>query len=252
MSYNIPLTGQIRLGYDFNRCFYHDSANSTQLNMDNSLVRETSVSIFQSSDTPYASGAQKNISAYRGSTGSRGITGTTSGTLAETDQTYQLYAEIEPSIYSIAIARVAYNYDTTYNRVDYLYAQSQSAGNGGGNTAANVVVYLGYLEPGTYQFGYYCRVYNSGTAYAIVRGYTTGLLSGSSTNYVYASKNWNSGIYTDFASSGTQFTVNSTYPYVIIDFECHNNNQYFLRTHVLRKGNNFGTTYNANAFVKRV
>lgn len=252
MSYNIPTSGQIRLGYDFNRCFYHNSANSTQLNMDNSLVRETSVSISQSSDTPYTSGAQKNMAAYRGSTGSRGITRTTSTTTTETDQTYQVYTEVEPTIYSNATARVVYNYDTTYNRVDYLYAQSQSGGSGGGNTAANTVVYLGYLEPGNYQFGYYCRVYNSGTAYAIIRGYTSGLLSGSYSNYVYASKSWSSGSYTDFASSGTSFTVNSTYPYVILDFECHNNNEYFLRTQVLRKGNNYGTTYNANAFVKRV
>jgi len=252
MSYNIPTSGQIRLGYDFNRCFYHNSANSTQLNMDNSLVRETSVSISQSTDTPYTSGAQKNMAAYRGATGSRGITRTTSGTLAETDQTYQLYDEYEPSIYSNATARVVFNYDTTYNRVDYLYAQSQSAGSGGGNTAANVVAYLGYLEPGTYSFGYYCRIYNSGTAYAIARGYTSGLLSGNFTNYVYDSQSRSSGSYASFYHPGRQFTVTSSYPYVIIDFECHNNNQYFMRTQVLRKGNNYGTTYNANAFVKRV
>lgn len=251
MSYNIPTSGQIRLGYDFNRCFYHNSANSTQLNMDNSLVRETSVSYSQASDTPYTSGAQKNMAAYRGATGSRGITRTTSTTNIEANQTYVGYAEYEPSIWSNVVARAAYNVDTTYNRVDYLYAHADANANGA-NSAANIVVYLGYLEPGNYQFGFYTRIYNSGTAYAIIRGYTSGYLSGSSSNYLYYSQSRNSGSFANFYSSGASFTVNSTYPYVILDFESHNNNNYYMRVYVLRKGNNYGTTYNANAFVKRV
>ena len=215
--------------------------------MDNSLVRETSVSYSQASDTPYASGAQKNMAAYRGATGARGWVGTGTTSVVAGDQTYTQEVEAGPSG-SLKSARVAFNYTTSYTRVDYLYAAAYSKG----NTAANVVVNLGYLEPGNYQFGYYCRIYNSGTAYAIIRGYTSGYLSGSSTNYVYRSLSRSSGSYANFVSSGSSFTVNSTYPYVILDIENHNNNQYFFRTLVLRKGNDYGTTYNANPFVKRV
>ena len=215
--------------------------------MDNSLVRETSVSISQASDTPYASGAQKNMAAYRGATGARGWVGTSTTSVVAGNQTYTQGVEAGPSG-SIKAARVAFNYTTSYTRVDYLYAASYS----NGNTAANVVVYLGYLEPGNYKFGFYTRIYNSGTAYAIIRGYTSGYLSGSSSNYLYLSQSRSSGSYANFASSSSAFTVNSTYPYVILDIENHNNNQYFFRTLVLRKGNDYGTTYNANAFVKRV
>jgi len=246
MSYNIPTgSGQIRLGYDFNRCFYHNTNNSAQLNFDNELIRETSVVYGQANDTPWTSGAQKNLSAYRGATGARGWLD--NATNAETNQTYQsTFAGGTGS----ASARVAYNWSgsTDYNRVGYMYAA-----NGGttGNTAANLVVNLGYLEPGTYKVAYYIRIYNSGTTYAIVRGYSSGFLSGSYTNYVLNSKGWSSGSYTYMAASGSTFTVNSTYPYVIIDFEGHNNNQYFLRSMVLRKGNTYGTTYNFNPFVLR-
>ena len=121
-----------------------------------------------------------------------------------------------------------------------------------GNTAANGVCYLGYLEPGNYQVGYYIRQYNAGYCYVIVRGYTTGYLSGSYSNYVYQSNYHFSGSFDDFASGGTSFTTNSTYPYVILDVETHNDNQYFNRAYVLRKGNSYGSSYNANPYVKRV
>jgi len=246
MSYNIPTSGQIRLGYDFNRCFYHGASNSAQLNFNDQKVRETSVSINQSSDTSYTSGAQKNLSAYRGATGARGWIGTTTSSNVSGDQSYQ--QEVEAGTGS-ATSRVAFNVDSTYNRVDYQYAA-----NGGttGNTAANGVCYLGYLEPGNYQVGYYIRQYNAGYCYVIVRGYTTGYLSGSYSNYVYQSNYHFSGSFDDFASGGTSFTTNSTYPYVILDVETHNDNQYFNRAYVLRKGNSYGSSYNANPYVKRV
>ena len=245
MSYNIPTSGQIRLGYDFNRCFYHNTNNSAQLNFDNQLVRETSVVFGQSNDTPYTTGAQKNMAAYRGATGARGWLD--NATNAETNQTYQ---STFAGGTGTAGAQVAFNWSgsTDYNRVGYMYAAN---GGSGGNTAANLVVNLGYLEPGTYKVAYYIRIYNSGTTYAIVRGYSSGFLSGTFTNYVYNSKGWSSGSYTNMAASGSTFTVTSSYPYVILDFEGHNNNQYFLRSMVLRKGNTYGTTYNFNPFVLR-
>ena len=45
MAYNVPASGQIRLGRDLNRLIYNDSSNSSQLNFNTRRVREISVGL---------------------------------------------------------------------------------------------------------------------------------------------------------------------------------------------------------------
>jgi len=253
MSYNIPTgSGQIRLGYDFNRCFYHGGSNSAQLNFNNDRIRNTSKTNLSSTDTPYASGAQKNLSAYRGTTGCWGYLGTGTSSTVAGDQAY--LQEVEAGghyIWGSVAARVRFNI-SGYGNVDYQYADNgdYNSGTSNGNAAANIVAYLGYLEPGSYKVYANWRQYNAGYSYLIVRGYTSGYLSGSSSNYKYQANYHFSGTFDNFYYGGGSFTVNSTYPYVILDIECHNDNDYYNQNYILRKESSL-STYNANPCVVR-
>ena len=250
MSYNIPLTGQVRLGHDFNRCFYHGASNAAQLNFNNERVRNISKTNSPSSDLPFASGAQKNVGAYRGTTGAWGYTGTSSDTNVASDQQYQDEVEAGGNIFATLISRANYNVnDGTHNIVDYQYADNGEQFGTAGNAAVNNVCYMGYLEPGNYYVYTNYRQYNAGYTYLIVRGYTSGYLSGSSSNYYYRSNYHFSGSFDD-NFLGATFTVNSTYPYVILDIECHNDNIYYNRNYILRKASSY-TSRNTNPCLVR-
>ena len=111
------------------------------------------------------------------------------------------------------------------------------------NTATNLVADFGYLEPGNYRVAFEGASYNTGVHYCIVRGYTGEHLSGSSSNYMYIQRNcyWDGGWdYSHLGSTGSDFTVNATYPYVILSLETHLNQNYYLNTIVSRKDTTSG------------
>lgn len=238
---SIPLSGQIRLGTDFNQQFYYGDSNSAQLNMNSQLMREYSIGGSSSADViPYGSGAQRNLGMYRGGTGAYPWAGTTSTSTAASSQAYALTGGGGPG------SKTNYVKATNPNLIGTgaadqggvnILAQATGGNTSGSNTATNIVADFGYLEPGNYKVAFSGGSYNTGWHYCIVRGYTGEHLSGSSTNYKYVSRSctWNGGWRVSNMGTNSSFTVNSTYPYVIMSLETHVDTNYYLNTSINRK-----------------
>lgn len=243
---SIPLgSAQIRLGNDFNQQFFYGDNNSNQLNMNAEAMRQHysiglvthggSSNFYVVDPIPKGSGVQRNLGMYRGGTGAFPFVDTTSHTTFQT---------------SYAYARVTNTGGTTTGDIRKTN-NLPGAGDGGTNIVGSYVVGtsstnaaqsfacdFGYLEPGNYKFAFEGGSYNTGVHYGIVRGYSGEHMGTSSTNYKVISKNcyWAGGwAVSNIGTAGADFTVNSTYPYVIIALETHNQNAYYLATSVTRK-----------------
>ena len=244
-------SAQIRLGNNFNQQFYYGDSNSAQLNMNAELMRDysngggtyggTFPSYVNGDQIPFTSGAQRNLGMYRGGTGRYPDLLTTNSSTAATSQSYAREDSAGPA------SRDSFVKTTNPNLIgsgqadtagSNLIAQYVNGGYAPQNTATNIVADFGYLEPGNYRVAYQGSSYNSGKHYCIVRGYTGEHLSGSSSNYRYILINcsWDGGWdYGHLGTSGADFTVNSTYPYVILSLETHLNQNYYLNTILSRK-----------------
>lgn len=256
---SIPLTGQIRLGRDFNSQFYHGSNDTAQNNLASANMRsvtryyETTNYNGTKTDIPYGASAQRSMSDYRGTTGRFPDASTSVKPTDFTDQNIA-YVNESSSFYGNGFARPLYTNANWGTNVAASYASSSSDGD---NWATNMVHYVGYLEPGTYQAYANMGIYNSGWTYVIVRGYSQPDMNGASTNYVYASRSRSSGSWENRTMGDGSFTVNATYPYVILDIECHNDNIYFLRNFACRKqttstASGIATTKYTNPYIKRI
>ena len=269
---SIPLgSAQIRLGNNFNQQFYYGDSNSAQLNMNNEMMRDYSVGGGAYGETnpnyitpdpiPMTSGAQRQMSMYRGGTGRYPDLDTRNLSVADNSQAYAYesgggassfhsWAKVtNPNMIGSGAA------DPTATNVIASYVNGSSSG----NTAANLVADFGYLEPGNYNFAFEGAHYNTGVHYCIIRGYTGEHLSGSSSNYYVLTRNcyWQGGW--DYSHLGTTgagpFTVNSTYPYVIMSLETHLDDPYYLNTIVARKdstSSNMNYKYFTNPNIWRV
>ena len=232
MSYNIPLTGQIRLGFDFNRVYFNNSSNSSQINMNDRHFRETSNDYASSDSIAYGSGAQRNLGQYRGVCNCWGWQETTVDATVEDDQGYLRESDIGDVTTSTPVYSI-------FGNMGYYYSASDDDTT---NVSAANVLYVGYLEPGNYEANALLAIYNSGVSAIIVRGYTSGFLSGSSSDYILATTSRNSGSWGTYGINNSSFTVNSTYPYVIIAIESQNDNQFFNRTLLSRKDASYTAT----------
>lgn len=248
-------SAQIRLGNNFNQQFYYGDSNSAQLNMNAELMRDysigavthgSSIGSYVTDSVPFTSGAQRNLGMYRGGTGRYPDVQTTNSTTAATTQTYAREASAGPASRKSWIKVTNPNMigsgsaDPTASNV---VAQYVNGGYAPTNTATNLVADFGYLEPGNYRVAFEGASYNTGVHYCIVRGYTGEHLSGSSSNYMYIQRNcyWDGGWdYSHLGSTGSDFTVNATYPYVILSLETHLNQNYYLNTIVSRKDTTSG------------
>lgn len=201
----------------------------------------TTIGSNKTDSVPFSSGAQRSLSMYRGGTGRYPDLLTTNSSTAATSQTYAREDSAGPA------SRDSFVKTTNPNLIgsgqadtagSNLIAQYVNGGYAPQNTATNIVADYGYLEAGTYKVSFEGASYNSGTHYIIVRGYTGEHLSGSSSNYklIARSCSWDGGWdYSHLGTTGSSFTVNSTYPYVIISLETHLNQNYYLNTIVSRK-----------------
>jgi len=242
---SIPLSGQIRLGNNFNDQFFYGSSLTAQLNMgDSKLSQHYSIGAlthgytsgsWQEDTVPSGTTAQRSLSQYRGGTGTYPTTETTSAGTADNSQAIALesavgaadgYVRGSSNLAGIAVSPGA------------IVIAQYANGSVSSNNAHNIVMDVGYLEPGNYKVSYSGGTYYEGTHYLIVRGYTAAHLSGSSSNYVYNARtaSWSGGWSTNnIGSLEISFTVNSTYPYVILDLETHNQSGGYLITSVNRK-----------------
>lgn len=270
---SIPLgSAQIRLGNNFNQQFYYGDSNSAQLNMNNEMMRDYSngggayggsfPSYVNGDQIPFASGAQRNLGMYRGGTGRYPDLQTTNSTTAASSQVYAREDSAGPASRRSWIKVTNPNMLSTGSAdptASNVVAQYVNGGYAPTNTATNLVADFGYLEPGNYRVAYNGSSYNSGKHYCIVRGYTGEHLSGSSSNYRYILINcsWDGGWdYGHLGTSGADFTVNATYPYVILSLETHLNQNYYLNTIVSRKDTSatsyMNSNYNTNPCLWRV
>ena len=246
MAYNVPTSGQIRLGRDLNRLVYNNSANTSQLNFNTRRVREISVGLtthgttgfYKTDQVPYASGSQRQATQYRGACNV--WPWVENNSLAFNDQAYGRYVRAgtgrSDDFGDFYGTRTVYSSIPTGTNTSSMTANAT----GSANRAINLVVYIGYLEAGDYKLWCTHQAYFQGTSYWIVRGYTGEDMSGSSSNYLYInrSETWNGGWRSRF-NGGADFTVNSTYPYVILDVECHNTGS---STYLIMSMNRKGST----------
>ena len=243
-------SAQIRLGNDFNQQFYYGDSNSTQISMNSEFMRDysigavtygTTIGSMATDTVPFASGSQRSLSMYRGGTGRYPDVDTTSLTLADNGQHYAWESGAGPSSKNSWVKVSNPNMIGTGvadSSGSNLVAQYVNGGNAPTNTATNIVADFGYLEPGTYNVAFEGASYNTGTHYCVVRGYTGEHLSGSSSNYKVISRScyWAGGWdNSHLGTTGSSFTINSTYPYVIISLETHHNQNYYINTIVSRK-----------------
>lgn len=262
MAYNIPLTGQIRLGRDFNRMKYPLATSHTQqISFNEKFVREQHKGVLRygsstgnnalngigyNAISPInpASGSERRLYYYRGSVQGHPQT--------ETD----LFASSSP--YSDGATWYWYKagnvLNSTFVRTTaYQTAVSSGSGTGGGinvgnkvlhsqlkyssgtsNGAVANILYLGYLEAGTYILQG-MTIQRGGSNQWLVRGYSQASLGGSSTDYKLTGMNcsgWQFN-YLD-GNTGSRFTVNSTYPYCIMILQTN--------TNLLSAGNPTGST----------
>lgn len=249
MAYSIALgSGTIRLGENFNSQFYNGASLTSQNSLASERMRNysngggthgSSYSGFVEDKIPYNPTAQRSMSMYRGGTGAWGYSQTSSQT-AHGDQAV-LHSSLGGSL------SLADNYAKTSNTLASGYVsgvdaikQAVATSNAPQNAAVGLVQKLGYLEPGTYMAAYSGGTFNAGRHTFIVRGYSqnTNPLSGPSSNYllldrvVSYSGGYNQG---NVSTIGSQFTVNATYPWVIIALETHCDNEFFIETSVNRK-----------------
>lgn len=249
MAYSIALgSGTIRLGENFNSQFYNGASLTSQNSLASDRMRNysngggthgSSYTGFVEDKIPYSPTAQRSMSMYRGGTGAWGYSESASDSSLG-DQA------ILTSSYGGPVS-IGQNYAKTSNTlvsgaasgVDAI-KQAISTSNAPQNAAVGLVQKLGYLEPGTYMAAYSGGTYNIGRHIFIVRGYSqdTAPLSGPSSNYLLLNKAVTfSGSYGqgNVSTIGSQFTVNATYPYVIIALETHCDNEFYLETSVNRK-----------------
>jgi hypothetical protein len=86
------------------------------------------------------------------------------------------------------------------------------------NSAANAVLYFGNQSGKTFKItGSASRTNWSSTPYLIARGYTSGFLSGSNSNFF---------LINPAGAVNQTFTVSSSYPYLILSFEIHSTQYY--------------------------
>lgn len=267
---SIPLSGQIRLGRDFNQQFYYGDNNAAQLNMNSEYMRDYSVGArstgssaptsYKHDQIPYTSGAQRSLSMYRGGCGRYPDLGTTSSSTADNNQAYALTGGGGPAGFTNYVKATNPNLigsGAPDSAGSNLIAQKTSGNTSGANTAANIVADFGYLEPGNYKLSFWGAHYNSGTHYCIIRGYTGEHMTGLSSNYRVISRNcsWSGGWSTNsLGTSGAGFTVNATYPYVIMSLETHVNTNFYLNTIVSRKDTDssyIASIYNVNPNIWR-
>lgn len=247
---SIPLTGQIRLGNHFNDQFNYGASLTAQRRMgedamavnysNGAITNGQSYSGYTTDTIPLGATAQRSLGQYRGGTGTYPTGQTSSGTTANTSQTIALSGEGGYTLNPYQIV------DWTGGSIPYTNTsadahhviQNVASSNGSSNGAVNMVHDIGYCEPGNYRFAVNGASYNTGWWYGIVRGYASPHLTGANTNYVYlnTSCSWAGGwANANLGTLQTDFTVNSTYPYLIISLETHCNNAYYLTTAVNRK-----------------
>lgn len=243
---SIPLSGEIRLGNHFNDQFFYGSSLTAQLNMgDSKLSQQYSIGAithgvaagsWQEDTVPSGTTTQRSLSQYRGGTGTYPTTNTTSGTTADNGQDIALLGA-GGSGSADGYIRGSNNLAGIAVSPGTIVIAQYANGSTTNNTAHNLVHDVGYLEPGNYKVSYSGGTYYEGTHYLIVRGYTSPHLSGSSSNYVYNARSvgWSGGWSATLGSLEISFTVNSTYPYVILDLETHNQSSGYLITSVNRK-----------------
>jgi hypothetical protein len=211
--------------------FYNDSNNTAQINFSTRRAREISIGLttngttgfYKTDPIPYGTTAQRSASQYRGACNV--WPWVEDNAFAFNDQAYGRYIKAGSNSSSdfgdFYGTRTVFGSIATGTNTTSMLANSTS----GANAAINLVVYIGYLEPGDYKLWNSYSTYNAGTSYVIVRGYTGEDLTGTSSNYLYIqrSESWAGG-WREFgrATGGADFTVNSTYPYCILDMECHN------------------------------
>jgi len=268
---SIPLgSAEIRLGQHFNQQFYYGDSDTTQLQMNSEMMRDYSIGAiaygsssgsWTTDPVPYTSGAQRNLGMYRGGCGRYPDVDTTSLTLADNSQDYAWESGSGPSSKNSWVKVSNPNMIGTGvadSSGSNLVAQYVNGGNAPTNTATNIVADFGYLEPGTYNVAFEGASYNTGTHYCVVRGYTGEHLSGSSSNYKVISKacywagGWDNS---HLGTLGSSFTINSTYPYVIMSLETHHNQNYYINTIVSRKDTTssyMNATYKVNPNIWRV
>ena len=249
-------SAQIRLGNDFNQQFVYGDNNTNQLNFNSEYMRQHySIGIVTHGGSggtnylvdaiPKGSGVQRNLGMYRGGTGAFPFVDTTSSTTARTSQAYARVTNVGTTSGDI---RKTNNLSGAGDGGTNIVG-SYVSGSNSSNAAQSFACDFGYLEPGNYKFAFEGGSYNVGVHYGIVRGYTGEHMSGSSSNYVVVSKScsWSGGWSTsNIGTIGADFTVNSTYPYVIIALETHNQNSYYLATSVTRKDSTGNIKGNSN------
>ena len=251
---SIPLgSAQIRLGNNFNQQFYYGDSNSAQLNMNNEYMRDYSIGVYSYGESytytdpiPFTSGAQRSLSMYRGGCGRYPDTETTNASVADNNQALAYESGGGPASFSSWAKTTNPNLIGTGSADQAgtnIIAQYVNGNSTGQNSAANLVADFGYLEPGSYLLSFEGGHYNTGVHYCIIRGYTGEHLSGSSSNYRVITKNcsWSGGwTNSSLGTGGASFTVNSTYPYVIMSLESHLDDPYYLNTAVNRKDTSNG------------
>ena len=255
---SVPLSGSIGMGRDLVASFTHGSNTTGQNNLNNDYFRNVSNgyqrSGFSRIDTiPYASGAQRSLGMYRGTVGTYPWVNTGQATAWQNNQGYG----------TVGTGGVGGSASGGFNTTDGNFGSSVVFGYASGSTtlgnkAVNVVHYVGYCEPGTYESLAVAGKFNDGQVYYIIRGYAQPDMQGASTDYVYSSASTQGGAWTTTTMGRTSFTVNATYPYLILDFEVHNANQYFARGILPRKSTtstpsgSVSSTYWANPYIKRI
>ena len=253
MAYNIPLTGQIRLGRDFNRMNYPNSSTFTeQISMNSQRVvkchkgpyrygtptdsqsfnTNNGLGYRQISPINTAYNTQRQLYPYRGLCNSytQAATEMSSGTIVQDPLKWWFY-KAGSSI--LANSRVTSRWETsgamspnpggtnsTFNPGSIVEFVSVYATTSANAAIANLM-YIGYLEPGTYAVNGMIGKQDGGVE-LVVRGYSGAGATGTSSDLHYkstGSTTSDSFIWQD-ADSGSafyasQFTVNATYPYIL-------------------------------------
>lgn len=254
MAYNIPLTGQIRLGRDFNRMNYPSSSTFTeQISMNSQRVVKCHKGPYRYGTNPdsqafntnnglgdrqispinTAYNTQRQLYTYRGLCNSytQAATIMPSATIVQDPLKWWFYkagASILNNVQTTSRWEWTGPFGTpnpggtnsTWNPgavVEYtsLYATTTA------NAAIANLMYIGYLEAGTYALNGITGK-NDGSVEIVVRGYSGSGATGTSSDLFYKliAKSTSDGFaWFDASSSGTyasQFTVNATYPYILL------------------------------------
>lgn len=252
MAYNIPLSGQIRLGRDFNRLRKPQGPYTQQTSFNERFVRKNHKGFFRYGATNaqanhtlnglgyravnpinVTANTQRNLAPYRGICHGYPLNDTSLTVDSSWNNGETWYwgqgGNVLNSTFTKFRAHETANSQSENRDVgtDVLHSEFRYA-SGTSNGALSAYQYLGYLEPGNYTTQGMVS-FRSGSWYFVIRGYQSANLGGASTDYLLRGNNASSSWPFDYMEGGDQggrasnFTVTASYPYVLMIIQ-HNTN----------------------------